>query len=299
MSSERNKQRPITAEDLRWYFTESESTLGLRSALGSLFERRATKDGGVESFFCPMPRGAGAPDGEVALIRATRLRHEGGFDAIATHRRVHRALLEGPSEHIAVLRAAYGPDDWTRQLPRDVAVPVAALLRDLVNVAPLAESVRAYAARRMGPSAMPCADTTTAEQRADVTRDASGRVLCAYRRVVPVRPHRDRPSQRGKTAPATPAEAAAALFQRDPALAASPRGAVIAIACSADRTRAAALSREARRLLEAAHAAMGVVAVEPRPAKARSVQLVPTRRRELEPPEPGYVPGDGEVLAHV
>lgn len=279
--------RPITATDLRWYFTESESLLGLRSALGTMFERRQLPSGDVESFFCPMPRGSGAPDGEAALVRATRLRHEGGFDAIAVHRRIHHALRDAPSEHIAVLRAAYGPDDWTRQLPRDVAAPVTRLLRELVNVAPLTAAARAAAARRMGPSDAPCASPEEAQGRAIVTADDTGDVRCAYKPTKTPRRPKDRPSQKGKAPPATPAEAASALFRADPALAASPRGAVIAVACSSDDARRQGLRREAEALLRAAHDALGVVVVEPtRPRRTRGTtkpgyeRLRPTLRSE-------------------
>lgn len=257
----------LTPDELRWYFGESESLLGVRSPLGSMFERRRTKDGTTEPFFCPMPRGNGAPDGEAALVRATRLRGEPGSDAIAKHRRIHGRLLLVPSEHLAVLRAAYGPNDWTRQLPPDVYAPIRALLGDLVNVAPLSAAARVAAARRMGPSGMPCAGPEEARERAVVVegklrtggRDEDGNdvtdgedgVRCVYRPSKPTAPAKE-PSKKTGRIKLSPSAAAALLFQRDPALQASPRGAVISIACSGDLPRREDLVSEAAALLRLA-----------------------------------------------
>lgn len=226
------RPRPLTSDDLRWEFGEAESALGVRSTLGAFVDMALSG---------PPTGGGGKSNGvENAAVQPWRLA------AIGRHRciRARLALAEVTPEHLAVLRAAYGPEDWTRGIEDlQVRTPVRQAFGELINVVLLTSEALAHAARRQ-----------------------------AHRPPPAGKPPKDRPSQRRRAA--TPAEAARRLFEQDPALAGSTRGAAIAAACGEDPARRLALVRHATSMLAEARAAARVVDPQ-RPRRVRSVQLRP------------------------
>ncbi len=273
----RDEPRALTTDDLRWHFSEAESALGIRSTLGAFVDMALS---GL----------SGGGRGNAVEDRAVEPRR---LAATGRHRCIRDRLRHLPPSTVEVLRAAYGADDWTNAVDDlQVRGPLRRAFGELVGVVLLTPEPLAHAARRQAPADKPCADAEAAEERADVTRTASGTVLCAYRRPALAPAPKDRPSQRRRAA--TSADAARAYLERDPALAGSARGWVISAACGDDDARRLQALRAARALLAAARGLAGVIeASGPRPGRIRSVQLAPAR------PFEAYLPSDGEALAHV
>lgn len=259
-----DKPTILTPARLRWYFCEAEAAMGVRSTHGAFVAMAETGP----------PTGGGSKSNGVEA-RSVETWH---LDAVARERQIYAALQGKPARHVAIVAAAYGPGNWLLALPSPVRVAVAQLFGEstsqaadvsLVQIAPLTPIAQAHAARR--------------REMAD-SRHATPPPSAPTSPKAP----KDRPSERTRKRP-TPAAARADLFRHDPALAASPKGAVIDVACSDDKTRRAAIVAEARKMLADAHAALGV-AREPRPpAKTRSVHRPAV--------EPASMPHDGEAFA--
>lgn len=241
------KPRGITAEDLRWYYCESESACGVRSTHGAFVDMAQS----------------GPPTSGSRSNNADKLFNNGRRMDINRERRIRAALQGVPARYLTVLEAAHGPGNWTRRLPTPIRVAVGSLFGEsafrgadvsLVQVAPLTEAARAGATRRVAdcrPAAPPS---------------------CA-------RPGKKLPTpQPDHKRPKTTAQSAKAdLFSRDSALAASPRGAVIEVACGQDAARRTALVTASRALLQAAHLAAGLA---PDPSPPRRVRV--SRSRPVE-----------------
>jgi len=150
--------------------------------------------------------------------------------AVARHRCLHVRLGPLTAAQLAILEALYGLGGWTvaPELSQ-VRATLQAALRELVNVAPMTPTALAHAARRQAhPSP---------------------------------RKAKDRPSQPRRGG--SPSEAARALLAADPALAGSPRGAVIAAVAREDPTELQAILREAEALAQEARRAAGVGTLQP------------------------------------
>lgn len=268
----------LTVSDLIWYFCVAPSEMGVRSTHGAFVDMAMS---GIQS--------GGRENGvEARAVEDWRL------FAVRRHRRIHAVLTGAPPAQAAILEAAYGPNDWARHLPPVVRLAVRQLLGELVQLGPLTAMAQRRAEQRQAPEEPPCASAEEARSRAEVhfhaseivatdiaTREPVIRetgVRCAYRpadnRKCPPR-KKDRPSGQGRRRE-TPAGAKEALFQRDPALAGSARGAVIDVACSEDKGRKKGLAAEAQALLADAHREVGVVP----PGEPRRERAVTTRVEE-------------------
>jgi len=163
--------------------------------------------------------------------------------AVAKARCIKARLDRVSAAHETVLRALYGLDHWTTA---PELAPVRAMLQtalgELADVAPMTHVAREHAARRQAHP-------------------------------VPPRHPKERAPQRGKPVkPKTPSEIARDLLHDDPALAGSPRGAVIAAAAREDKTELLKILAEARAMATAARTSAGVVELQPS-RRVRSVQL--------------------------
>lgn len=237
------RARPVTTTDLAWQFTEADALMGLRSTHGAFVDMAQS---GIQS--------GGKSNGVEARAVEDKL-----LNAVGRHRCIRARLAHVTLAQEAILRAAYGQDDWTRALEDlQVRAAVRAAYGALVGVVLLTREAVEHAARRQASDYRP--------PRA-----------------------KDRPSSpRSSTA----SSAARALCDRDPALAGTARGCAISAACSEDKTRRDELLEQATALLADARSVAGVV--EPRaPRRVRSVQLVP---REAFP-SPAVPLFDGEALA--
>ncbi len=255
------KPRSLTTDDLRWHFGEAESALGIRSTLGAF----------VDMALSGISGGGGGNAVEARAVEPRRL------DATGRHRCIRKRLAPLPPATMAVLRAAYGADDWARAVDDpQVRAPLRRVFGELLGVVLLTAEPIAHATRRQAPTDKPCADAETAQERADVTRTPRGALLCAYRRPVPAKAPK-KPDPKRRTA--TSADRAKAYLDRDPALAGSARGWAITTACGEDDKRRKDALRQARMLLTAACVAASVIeGASQRPGKIRSVQL-PERLR--------------------
>jgi len=260
------KPRPLTPDDLRWEFGEAESALGLRSALGTF----------IDMALAGPPSGGGKSNSvEHQAVQPWRL------EATARHQCIRKRLemLEVSAEQLSVLRAAYGPEDWTRCLEDlQVRLPVRQAFGELVNVVLLTPMALAHAARRQAPARPSDAPDVVHDgwstDEAGVTYLTG--VRCAYRPTITSRP-KERTLLHRRRLP-TPAHAAARLFAEDPALAGSVRGAAIGAACAPDATRAKAIVREAVVLLREACVAARLQEPQ-RSRRVRGVLLFPMARR--------------------
>jgi hypothetical protein len=278
------KPRALTAADLRWYFCESESAMGVRSTHEAFVDMAQSG---------PPSGGGGRLNGvEATMLRRLRLFGDKGRDVIADHRRIHALLLGKGAQHLAVVEAAYGPDNWCRRLPTPIRVAVCGLFGEtaamaadsgLVQIAPMTTLARAAAAKKQAPLAPSADPEAVYDAWAIVACDIATReeivhqsgLRCVYRPADPPAPPPKKKAD-DKAKKLTPADVRAAaktdLFRRDPALAGSPRGAVIDVACCEDKARRQALVTETRALLMAAHKALGLMP-DPRPSgKVKAVR---------------------------
>lgn len=271
------KPRSLTTDDLRWHFGEAESALGIRSTLGAF----------VDMALSGISGGSGGNAVEARAVEPRRL------DATGRHRCIRTRLAPLPPTTIAVLRAAYGADDWTRAVDDpQVRAPLRRVFGELLGVVLLTAEPIAHATRRQAPTDKPCADANEALARTEVSYGAWEEIAadiatrepviretglrCAYRRPVPVKAAK-KPDPKRRTA--TSADRAKAYLDRDPALAGSARGWAITTACGEDDKRRKDALRQARALLTAACVAASVIeGASQRPGKIRSVQL-PERLR--------------------
>lgn len=237
------RTRALTPDDLRWEFGEAESALGIRSTHGAFVDMAQS---GIQS--------GGRTNGvEARAVEKWRL------DAAGRHRCIRARLAHLLPSQVDVLRAAYGPDDWTRAIEDlQVRSPVRAAFGEHVHLVALTEGATSHATRRQ---ALPAAGAPRPVPAPRSSRPAHGAPKPAKLRV-------------------TPAEAARRLFERDPAIAGSARGHCIAVACSGDKARIGELLTQARILLAAARAAAGI-REHHRPTRVRSVQLVTVARPRL------------------
>lgn len=217
------KPRPLSPADVAWQFSEAEGVMGIRSSHGAIVDmaQSGIQDGGrtngVENRMTKAVRLAG----ETRLLRALGI---AGPDPVAKHRCIRARLAHLPPSQMAVLQAAYGPDDWTRTIgDKDVCAHVQAALRRLEN--------GAGRALPLTPLAIARAAAHAAKPR-------------------PSRPRHQR------TAGGTIGEKLRRYLEEQPGLAGSARGAVISAACSEDKATFHVMTREAVQLVaEASRAA--------------------------------------------
>lgn len=185
--------------------------------------------------------------------------------AVARERCLTARLAHVPPGSLTVLRALYGLDHWTTAPELSgVRAMLQSALGELADVAPLtAHAIAAAEHRRTHPR--------------------------------PIKPPKDRPSQRGKPSKSkTPSEIARDLLHDDPALAGSPRGAVLAAVASEDKTPLRAILREAAALRFDARRIALVTDAQP-PRRIRAVTHSAGERCTAAP-EP-FMLFDGEALA--
>ncbi len=151
------------------------------------------------------------------------------LDAAGRQRCITARLAHLTGAQRAVLEALYGLGGWTLAPElSQVRATLQAALGELANVAPMTPAAIAHAARRQAH---------------------------------PPPARKDRPSQPRRAG--SPTEAARALLAGDPALAGSPRGAVLAAVAREDQTELHAILREAAALAEEARRAAGVGTLQP------------------------------------
>lgn len=200
------KPRPLSPADVAWQFSEAEGVMGIRSSHGAIVDmaQSGIQDGG---------RTNGV---EARAVEDRRL------DATARHRCIRARLAHLLPSQMAVLQAAYGPDDWTRAIgDTDVRAHVQAALKRLENGAGRALPLTALAIARAAAHA-------AAKPRPRHQRPPAGTISEKLRR----------------------------YLEEQPGLAGSARGAVISAACSEDRTTFDAMKAEAVQLVaEASRAA--------------------------------------------
>lgn len=202
------KPRPLSPADVAWQFSEAEGVMGIRSSHGAIVDmaQSGIQDGG---------RTNGV---EARAVEDRRL------DATAKHRCIRARLAHLLPSQMAVLQAAYGPDDWTRTIgDKDVCAHVQAALKKLENGAGRALPLTALALKRAADHA--------------------------------AKPRPSRPRHQ-RTAGGTIGEKLRRYLEEQPGLAGSARGAVISAACSEDKATFLAMTREAVELVaEASRAA--------------------------------------------
>lgn len=205
---ESGKPRPLSPADVAWQFGEAEGVMGIRSSHGAIVDmaQSGIQDGG---------RTNGV---EARAVEGRRL------DATSRHRCIRARLAHLLPSQMAVLQAAYGPDDWTRTIgDLDVRSHVQAALKRLENGAGRALPLTPLAQKRAADHA--------AKPR-------------------PSRPRHLRPPA------GTISEKLRRYLEEQPGLAGSARGAVISAACSEDKATFHVMTREAVQLVaEASKAA--------------------------------------------
>lgn len=256
------RPRPLTADDLRWLWQDAESELGVRSTHGAF----------VDMALIGPPSGGGRTNNaEARAVEAYRLQ------AVARERCIRQRLARAPHDAVAILRAAYGPEDWTAchsqvnlrtgQTPNPLTAPEvfsaarSAWNPEVLRLAPLTPIARAYEVRkRAGP---------------------------------PTPPRPSRPRHEAHDAPLPAAQSLARLFERDPLLARSARGAALSAACgicpgcgSQNKCGVASvLDAQAREMLRRAWAAAGILSDKPRAPRVRTVRHdAPIRAAEYRRP---------------
>lgn len=243
------KPRPLTTDDLRWHFGEAESALGMRSTLGAFVDMALS---GIQ--------GGGKSNGvENRAVEQHRL------DATARHRCIRQRLRGVPEAVMSVLRAAYGPDDWT-------ACHSQVELRRGQPANPLtAPEVYAAARRSFAPELLRLAPMTA--------------LAVAFERRKRLLPHAaPKPRKDPPAEPANARQAIAALFERDPLLARSARGAVLLAACgvcpgcAGSCEAPAAIIEQATKMLDTARRAAQVA----EPEKVRAPKIRVHRSRPVE-----------------
>lgn len=260
------RPRALTTDDLRWFYGEAESALGIRSTLGAFVDMALS---GIT--------GGGKSNGvENRAVEQRRL------DATGRERCIRHRLDQAPSAAREVLRIAYGPDDWS-------ACHSQVELRRGGAANPLtAPEVHAAVRRAFGPEVLRLAPLTALAQS-----------YAHRKRAAPAptpRPRRDAPGD-----VMTPRQAVGGLLDRDPLLARSPRAAVLLAACGVcpgcggTCEAVAALHAQARDLLtEARRAACVVDTSAARGSRIRSAHNPPPPAH----PEPGTFSSDAEVWAN-
>jgi hypothetical protein len=202
----------------------------------------------------PPSGGGGRTNGvEERIVRVVRLNGEPGYDPIAKHRCLRSRLASVDAGTLAVLRAAFGLDDWAhaitdRLLRLDVARALRAVPVEVAKALPHTAAAVAHAERRQAPGYQP-------------------------------RPARkERPSEPGHAT--TPADRLRRYLREQPGLAGTAVGHVLAVLLGGDAKAIAGLVATGRHLVEDARAAAHVTD-PPRRARTRSVQLLPAAARPM------------------
>lgn len=298
------RPQPLTVDDLRWLWQEAESALGVRSTHGAFVDMALAG---------PPTGGGGRTNGvEARAVEGWRL------DAVARERCIRHRLADVPSEALAVLRAAYGPEDWTAchsqvnlragQTPNPLTAPeVFSAARDawaaeVLRLAPLTPIARGYETRKrlvLSPAGEPLVVYGREEKVAGIWSHRP--VRCVYRPgpTAPA-PRPSRPRKEAGAEPVTARQALAQLFERDPLLARSSRGAALSAACGVcpgcglpgKCDAVAAIGAQARDLLQRAREVAGIRTEHVPAPRIRAV------RHEEPPPAPLSLPSDAEVLAN-
>jgi hypothetical protein len=228
--------KPLTVADLAWEFGESEAAMGIHSAHGAMVDMAIS---GFQS-------GGRLNTAEDRAVNPRRL------NAVGKHRCIHSRLAAVPPGLLAVLRAVYGPDDWTRSLG---CPTVRAGLSEIFKAL-------GHQVHRVLPL------TTTAH------------TVAQARLSKPSRPKPSRPTQRpAKAHPTTTnadalRSAAATYLRENEALARGPIGAVLSAAVASNRDEFQRMVDEAHALLSAAHAAVHVATSAPRGVRVSRSRLV-------------------------
>lgn len=294
------RARPLTPADLAWQFGDAEALMGARSTHGALVDMAMSG---------PPSGGGGRANGvEIAAVQDHRL------DAVARHRCIRTRLAPVPPADLEVLRAAFGPEDWSRAIGDvDLRLHVERALRGVdpavARVLPLTAAARAHAARRQVPVVM--SGTPVIVQgplrvvavlgRCASAQDREQGVRCAYRPSPPAPKKKARPSDHG-AAPARPltdAETLTAKLRRhlaeQPGLAGSARGHVLSACCAADKSNLRVLLAEATDILARARTAAGVQD-PPRSRRVRAAHNLGEHPRAAAPlPEPATLTFASEV----
>lgn len=239
--------RPLSPADLAWQFGEAEAALGTRSSHGALVDIALA---GVQT------GGGGRSNGvDLRMARTVRLAGEPGFDPVARHRCIRQRLERAAPAHLAVLRIAYSPNDWTAC--HSQVVPERGEEPNPLT----APQVYEAAHKAFGPEVLRLAPETRVARAFERRRRAMP--------TMPTPPKTDTPTARN---------ALAGLFARDPLLARSARGAVLMAACGVcpgcggSCGLVEAIVAQALAMLCEARAATGVQD-PPRSRRVRSVRL--------------------------